>query len=91
MKGLEIDKVEFARIGKKITVCLISLKNGFELLGWSACVDADQYDEEIGKKMAQQDAENKLIEFKVVCEAEFRHLTQHIELNRSFEQPHIKL
>lgn len=46
--------------GKTLTLALITLDNGFTLLGQSACVDPANFDENLGKKYAQQDAFNQL-------------------------------
>jgi len=47
---------EYMTIGKKTTLCLITLKNGFEVVGTSACVDAANYSLDIGKKYARDKA-----------------------------------
>lgn len=47
---------EYMTIGKKTTVCLVTLKNGFEVVGTSACVDEANYDIEIGKPFAKERA-----------------------------------
>lgn len=47
---------EYMTIGKKTTVCLITLKNGFEVVGTSACVDPTNYDIEVGKPYAKEKA-----------------------------------
>ena len=58
----QIEKTEVMTIGKKTTVVLITLKNGFEVVGSSACVDAAQYSQEIGQKFAMQRAIDKIWE-----------------------------
>lgn len=58
----EIDTVEFVKMGKKTTVCLITLTTGFEIVGSSACVNPTDFDEEIGEELAYKDALNKLEE-----------------------------
>ncbi|QQE80921.1 Gp49 family protein [Alicyclobacillus sp. SO9] len=54
--------VEFAKMGRKTTVCLITIDNSFEIVGTSACVDPEKFDEETGRKWAWKDALNKLEE-----------------------------
>lgn len=39
-----------------LTLCVIVLRNGFTLVGKSACVDAASFDAEIGRKYAREDA-----------------------------------
>lgn len=51
---------ESARIGRKTTVVCLTMKNGYEVIGLSACVNPEQYDEQIGIYWATKDALNKL-------------------------------
>lgn len=51
-----IEKEEYGTLGVKTTFCLITLKNGFELVGTSACVDPNNYDIEVGKPYARKKA-----------------------------------
>ena len=43
-----------------LTFCVIVLKNGFTVTGESACVSPDNFDAEIGKKIAYQNAREKI-------------------------------
>ena len=45
-----IDQVEVMKLGERTTVVRCILKNGFELVESSACVDPRNYSEEIGKE-----------------------------------------
>lgn len=45
---------------RKLTICLITLKNGFTLVGTSSCVDAANYDEQKGRDAARETALNPL-------------------------------
>lgn len=55
-----VSKVDFARMGIKTTACLVTLENGFELVGTSACVNPADFDEYLGKKYALIRALNEL-------------------------------
>lgn len=55
-----IVKESYVRIGQKTTVCCLTLKNGFEVLGESACVDPANFNEELGRKYAYERAFEKL-------------------------------
>ena len=46
--------------GTQTTVCCISLTNGFTVVGESACVSAENFDEEIGRKIAFKNAREKI-------------------------------
>ena len=51
---------EYTKMGNKSVVCLLTLKNGFELFGYGSCVDPSNFDMEIGKKIAREDAVNQI-------------------------------
>ena len=55
-----IKKHEFLKVGKKTTICLMTLKNGFEILTSSSCVNPDDYDQEIGERISYRKALEKL-------------------------------
>lgn len=43
-----------------VTVCCLTLLNGFNVVGESACASPENFDEELGRKIARQDAEQKI-------------------------------
>lgn len=47
-----------------LTVCVITLVNGFKVTGRSACADPANYDMIIGRKLAGTDARNKIWELE---------------------------
>lgn len=55
---------EYATIGKKTTICCLTLANGFEIIGVSACVDPNNFDIEKGKYWARKDAIKQLWQFE---------------------------
>lgn len=46
--------------GERVTICQITLDNGFDVRGESACVDPANYNKDIGETYAYQDAFRKL-------------------------------
>ena len=46
--------------GTTLTVCRLELENGFSCLGESAAVSMENFDEEIGRKIAKDMARNKI-------------------------------
>lgn len=50
----------FHRIFDKQCVLVAKLPNGFTIVGESACVDPDNYDENIGRDIALKDIEKQL-------------------------------
>lgn len=43
-----------------LTVCALTLKNGFQVVGESASAHPDNFDEAIGRKIARENARNKI-------------------------------
>lgn len=46
--------------GTTLTVCLLTLQNGFSVTGESACAVPANFDEELGRKIARDNAKQKL-------------------------------
>ena len=46
--------------GSQLTVCVLTLLNGFTVTGESACDDPAMFNEEIGQKIARENAERKI-------------------------------
>ena len=46
--------------GTTTTVCLLKLINGFTVIGESACASVENFDEELGRKIAFDNARNKI-------------------------------
>ena len=47
-----------------LTICILTLKNGFKVTGQSACLSAENYDSAIGEKVAHQNGFEKLWELE---------------------------
>ena len=56
----EIIAVEYKRLSERLTHCTITVKNGFQFTGESACVDPAAYNEDIGNKIAYNNAFDKM-------------------------------
>ena len=72
-KGLLAERVSLALIKTKIekeyyhvprgttlTLCVLTLKNGFTVVGESACASPENFDTEIGERLARDNAINKI-------------------------------
>lgn len=46
--------------GSQLTVCVLTLQNGFTVTGESACADPAMFNAEIGQKIARENAEQKI-------------------------------
>ena len=57
-----IDYYDYAKMGEKTTVVKATLINGFVIVESSSCVDVNNYDDEIGKKICQEKIKNKIWE-----------------------------
>jgi hypothetical protein len=57
---LGLIKSEEFQVKGKTTICFITLKNGFEVVGTSACVDPKNFKLEIGMKFAKEDAISRI-------------------------------
>lgn len=44
----------------RLTICVLVLANGFTVTGESACVSAENFDAEIGRKVARKNAVEKI-------------------------------
>lgn len=54
----------YSRMGIKTTICVLTMANGFEVVGTSACVDPNNFNYETGKKYAYENAFDKLYELE---------------------------
>lgn len=50
--------------GTTTTVCLLTLRNGFTVSGESACASPANFNEELGNKIARDNARNKIWAFE---------------------------
>lgn len=56
-----IEKKDFHQIkGTTLTLCVLTLKNGYTVTGESACVDPENFDAEIGNQVAYENAFEKI-------------------------------
>lgn len=46
--------------GTTVTICCLYLANGFTVTGESACASPENFDEEIGRKIARENAREKI-------------------------------
>lgn len=58
--GPEAQAVKNARALSLLTFCVIVLRNGFTVTGESACASPENFDAEIGRKIARQNAVAKI-------------------------------
>jgi len=51
---------EYHRLTETLTVCVLTLVNGFTVTGESACASPENYNAEIGGKIARENARDKI-------------------------------
>jgi hypothetical protein len=72
-KGLTAERVTPAKVdativgedyhvfpGSSLTVCCLTLKNGFTVTGESACASPENFNADLGRKIARDNARNKI-------------------------------
>lgn len=69
-----IAQVDYIRLGATITVCHMTLDNGFSVRGESGCVDPRNYNRVVGEKLARERAVAKLFPLFGFLLAEARHV-----------------
>lgn len=65
--------VEYAVFSNKLTVAVVTLPNKFKVTGEASCVDANNFDKELGEKYALENAVKKLWELEGYLLAERLH------------------
>ncbi len=55
-----IGKIDFFKVGETVTICQITLDNGYSVRGESACVNPENFDEAIGQRISYDNAYDKL-------------------------------
>jgi len=46
--------------GSQLTVCCLTLENGFTVTGESACASPENFNDELGRKIARKNARDKI-------------------------------
>lgn len=59
-----IANIEYLKVGKKTTLCLLTLESGFEVVATASCVNPEDYNEVIGNQIAYQRALDKVWELQ---------------------------
>ena len=69
-----IKSIDYLRIPEStVTICHMVMLNGFSVRGESACVDADNFEEAVGRKIAYDNAFDKLWQLEGYLLAEQLH------------------
>lgn len=62
-----IKDIEFIERANKLTICIITLKNGFIVTGEASAVRPELFDSSIGKEISEKNARNKIWFYLGVC------------------------
>lgn len=60
LRGIGISEAHIPSQLNLLTICVLVLKNGFTVTGESACASPENFDAEIGRKIARRNAEAKI-------------------------------
>ena len=74
-----ISKVDYQIMGEKTTICVLTLNNGFEVVGQSACVDPHNFDKGLGEKYAYENAFEKVWELEGYWLQSQLHQAKHLD------------
>ncbi len=55
-----IKRCEFHKLTDVLTICVLTLVNGFTVTGESACASPENYDKQVGEKIARENAVEKI-------------------------------
>ena len=56
-----VERIYYHRVpDTTVTICAITLKNGFTVVGDSACIDPENFDHNIGEQVAYNNAFEKI-------------------------------
>lgn len=47
-------------LGSTVTVCKLTLENGFSVIGQSACASPENFDAQLGRELARKDARQQI-------------------------------
>lgn len=60
-----VDSINYTRIpNTTLTICTITMVNGFTVIGHSACVDPARFNQQMGEEIAYENAFEKLWELE---------------------------
>lgn len=69
--------------GKTVTVCCLTLRNGFTVIGESACASPENFNVELGQKIARDNARNKIWQLEGYALRERLHSESQTEVPKS--------
>lgn len=58
--GADATRLQYSLALDTLTFCVLVLKNGFTVTGESACASPENFDAELGRKIARRNAEAKI-------------------------------
>jgi hypothetical protein len=56
----KIDKISYHRLNGTLTICVVTLQNGFTVTGESACASPENFNEELDQNIARINAKEKI-------------------------------
>ena len=74
---------EYNHLAGTLTHCTITLPCGFQVTGESACIDPDNFNEELGQEIARKKAVNALWPLEGYLLANDRHRAEQVKAERA--------
>ena len=59
-----IVKEDYKKVSDRMTICILTTKSGFEVLGKSSCLKVEDFSQELGERYSREDAINQLWELE---------------------------
>jgi hypothetical protein len=59
-RASELFAMPYSESLKCLTICVLTLRNGYTIIGKSACASPENYDAELGGKIAREDARKQI-------------------------------
>jgi hypothetical protein len=72
IESLIVDE-DYRIMGETLTVCSLTLRNGYTVVGTSACVYPENFDADVGRKIARGKATSKIWSLEGYLLAQRRH------------------
>lgn len=73
---------EYGVFAGRMTICVLTLRNGFLISGESSSVSKENFDEDLGRKIARENARNKIWQLEGYLLRDFVHQTSPSRIGR---------
>lgn len=78
------DEIYIEADGNTLTICILTLRNGYQVTGQSACADPANYNQEMGRRIARENAVKQVWPLEGYLLRERLHCSPHLADAASF-------